>query len=104
MRSPLRARIETQLPPCLLDRVKTVCARLAPLGWRELLLAHGVDILATDLRTELLRPLTSIDRHITGFQDFALEGCRGIEPGRPALSLLYHALASPQVVANADGQ
>src|SRR5262249_23531494 len=34
---------------------------------------------------------------VPGFEDFALEGRRAIEPGQPARSLLYHALASPRV-------
>jgi hypothetical protein len=36
-------------------------------------------------------------------EDFALEGRRGIEPGRPARSLLYHAFASPAVVTDGAG-
>ena len=45
----------------------------------------------------LSQPLSQIDRTVPGFEDFALEGQRGIEPGRPARSLLFHALASPNV-------
>src|SRR5205085_8625005 len=35
---------------------------------------------------------------------FAAEGHRGIEPGQPARSLLYHALASPNVVGTFSGK
>ena len=77
----------------------SVCDRLADAGWVELLQAHGLDLRARDLAAELSRPLPAVDRTQPGFGDFALEGVRGIEPGRPALSLLYHALASPEVHA-----
>src|SRR5258708_34948262 len=82
----------------LIDQVSAACRRLAPAGWRELMRLHGLDISAKDLARELSRPLANIDRSIPGFEDFAWEGVRGIEPGRPALSLLFHALASPHVV------
>ena len=87
----------------LLDDVRAVCGRLAPHGWADLLAAHGLDLEAADLGAELARPLTAIDRDIPGFEDFAAEGIRGVEPGIPARSLLFHALASPNVTARADG-
>ena len=93
----------------LIDQVKTICDRLAPLGWRDLLLAVSggkLDIVAGNpaaLAVALAAPLAAIDRTVAGFQDFALAGKRGIEPGQPAQSLLYHALASPGVVASATG-
>jgi hypothetical protein len=82
----------------LIDAVRSVCDRLANNGWADLLQAHGLDLGAQDLAAELSRPLP-VDRTQPGFRDFALEGVRGIEPGRPAFSLLYHALASPDVRA-----
>lgn len=84
----------------LIDDVRGVCARLAPQGWAALLTRHGLDITRTDLAAELSRALPQIDRTVPGFEDFALEGQRGIEPGNPARSLLYHALASPNVAQN----
>ncbi|MES1022902.1 hypothetical protein ABN584_08380 [Gloeocapsa sp. BRSZ] len=81
----------------LIDEVKQVCDRLASQGWRDLLLQHGLDITATDLQQELAKELPSIDRTLAGFTDFASDGIRGIEPGSPARSLLYHALASSAV-------
>jgi hypothetical protein len=87
----------------LLEEVRAVCDRLAPHGWAELLAAHGLDIAADDLGVELARQLTGIDRDVPGFEDFAAEGIRGVEPGIPARSLLFHALASPNVTAGADG-
>ncbi|MGH2840579.1 MAG: hypothetical protein ACRDKY_07130, partial [Solirubrobacteraceae bacterium] len=88
----------------LIDDVTAACERLAPAGWAELLAAHGLDIGAADLRAELLRELDAIDRDVPGFEDFADEGTRAIEPGRPAESLLYHAFASPNVLTGADGR
>ncbi|KAB8333993.1 hypothetical protein SD80_010855 [Scytonema tolypothrichoides VB-61278] len=83
----------------LIDDVKRVCDRLAPLGWRDLLLAHGVDITAANLKQELTKELPNINRTIKGFEDFAFEGKRAIESGNPARSLLFHAFASPNVVS-----
>ena len=51
----------------------------------------------------LAQPLSQIDRTVPGFEDFALEGTRGIEPGSPARSLLFHALASPNVFQDGAG-
>ncbi|HZA25588.1 MAG TPA: hypothetical protein VFA32_23825 [Dehalococcoidia bacterium] len=82
----------------MIDEVQEVCNRLAGKGWSKLLLKHGLDITKSDLRAELDRELPQIDRTVPGFEDFAAEGRRGIEPGNPNRSLLYHALASPNVV------
>ncbi|MDC8760008.1 hypothetical protein [Janthinobacterium fluminis] len=91
----------------LLDAVKASCARLAPLGWRDLLLAATggeLDIGAADLRQELLKPLTAIQRGLAGFGDFSTAGTRAVTPGQPDLSLLYHAFASATVVARPDAR
>ncbi|YBV93570.1 hypothetical protein M1D53_29005 (plasmid) [Bacillus sp. PK9-021] len=88
--------------PLLKEQVKQICNRLAPHGWRELLCKQGLDIATPALEAELQKEL-KIDRTIKGFEDFALEGKRGIEPGQPARSLLYHALASPNVNTSIDG-
>ena len=87
----------------LIDDVRAVCQRLAPHGWHELLRSHGLDITASDLQQELHKELPAIDRRMAGFEDFASEGRHGIEPGQPARSLLYHALASPNVLFGAEG-
>src|SRR5947209_12600094 len=81
----------------LLSGVEAAVKRLGPLGWTALLKHHGVDLTAKDLASELSKPLTRIDRSFPGFEDFAREGVRGIEPGAPAASLLFHAFASPRV-------
>ena len=82
----------------LIDQVRVACKRLAGSGWHALLNHHGLDIEARDLASELAKPLSRIDRSFPGFEDFAREGMRGIEPGKPAHSLLFHAFASPQVL------
>ncbi|MDT4965739.1 MAG: hypothetical protein QOJ64_476 [Acidobacteriota bacterium] len=87
----------------LIDEVKAMCDRLAPHGWAELFKEHELDITAADLKAELARSLPMIKRGVKGFEDFALEGKRGIEPGHPARSLLYHGFASPEVQRRLDG-
>ncbi|MBV1859039.1 MAG: hypothetical protein KUG77_11565 [Nannocystaceae bacterium] len=82
----------------IIDDVKSLLEDLAPHGWKELLAAHGLDIVAADLERELARDLSAtVDRDLPGFREFALEGHRGITPSNPARSLLYHALATPEV-------
>lgn len=87
----------------LIDAVKNACKRLAPLGWEALLRRHGLDITRANLAAELQRELT-VDRSVSGFEDFLLTGTRGIQPGTPAASLLYHALASPDVHPTPTGE
>lgn len=81
----------------LLHSMETLCKRLAPLGWSALLKRHGLDLGSANLAAELQRELGKIDRHVAGFEDFTSAGKRAIEPGKPAASLLYHALASARV-------
>ncbi|MED3025637.1 MULTISPECIES: hypothetical protein [Bacillus cereus group] len=85
----------------LREQVKQICARLAPHGWGDLFWKHNLDITASNLEEELEKEL-DINRTIKGFEDFSLEGKRGIESGQPARSLLYHALASPNVTIGVD--
>lgn len=88
----------------LIDDVKQICTRLASQGWRNLLLQHELDITASDLNQELSKNLTAINRKLKGFEDFSLDGIRGIEPGSPARSLLYHAFASSAVHLTPDNE
>jgi hypothetical protein len=74
----------------LIEDVANVCRRLGDHGWRDLLLRvtdSALDITAAELGQELAMPLARIDRTVPGFEDFAAEGERGIEPGMPARSL-----------------
>ena len=86
----------------LIDEVQQLCERLAPAGWSDLLRLHGLDIEARPLAQALSMPL-AIDRNVKGFEDFSLLGGRAIEPGNPARSLLYHAMASPNVTEGVEG-
>lgn len=91
----------------LANQVVAACRRLAPHGWRGLFLkltAGTLDLTAPDLASRLLQSLPQIDRSLPGFEDFADAGHRAIEPGQPALSLLFHAFASPNVLQNGSGQ
>ncbi len=89
----------------LIADVKRICDRLASAGWRALMLKHGIDIQQSSEQAlaEALDQLVEVDRRIPGFEDFVTasiqsDSARGIEPGSPAASLLYHAFASPNVV------
>ncbi len=84
----------------LIDEVRTCCLRLAKEDdhWIDLFRLHGLDITAEQFPHELQKDL-HVDRSFPGFQDFAAEGHHAIEPGKPCQSLLYHALASPNVLS-----
>src|ERR1700761_6001634 len=74
----------------LIDAVAAACNRLAPLGWRQMLLdvsGGELDITAADLRAELAKTLGKIDRNYPGYGDFNAAGQRGIEVGKPNQSL-----------------
>jgi hypothetical protein len=87
----------------LLHPVKALCAKLARNPrWKALFARHGLNLAAADLAKALQKPL-AVDRSLVGFDDFADDGRRAIEPGSPSRSLLYHALASPNVVTAPDG-
>src|SRR5258708_18584713 len=83
----------------LLAEVKQLLDRLVPRGWGKLFEKHGLDLTVSlsKLQGELTRPLSGIDRTLPGFEEFALDGIRAVEPGIPGRSLLYHALASSDV-------
>src|SRR5215469_12249734 len=80
----------------LTNELQAILKRLSAAGWREIFLQHDLDLAAADLATELARD-PKVQRSAPGFEDFSLSGHRAIEPGDPALSLLYHGLASPLV-------
>src|SRR4051812_26225056 len=81
----------------LIDDMKAICHRLASAGWQDLFGDHGLDLEAADLAHELARPLPGIRRDRPEVRDFSASANRGIEPGRPSASLLYHVLALPDV-------
>jgi len=69
--------------------------------WQGLLADVGLPINAktpVDFLAALTKPI-KINRDVPGFEDFDLDGTRGIEGGDPGRSLLYHAFASSKVVS-----
>ena len=88
----------------LINEVKKVLEDLSGHGWSGLFKAHGLNINSSSLENELNKDISgSINRNLPGFKDFAKEGRRGITPGVPAHSLLFHALASPNVLLDEKG-
>ena len=93
----------------LIDDVKTICDRLGPRGWGDLLRAVTGGSLNIEqpspsaLRSALQAEIARIDLTMPGFEDFNAAGRRAITPSKLSESLLYHALASPRVVRGASG-
>jgi len=90
----------------MLDDLRTCLSRLSGGGW-QLLFAHlNLDPNSPTLRDDLLAPthLSALELAlIDGFGDIAPDARRLIEPGRPAQSILFHALTSPNVARDIDG-
>lgn len=89
----------------LSDDFRAILIRLNEGGWEPIFDALGLDIGAANLKDAVLRPVADIGsvNAIPGFEEVAPEARRPIEPGQPAKSLLFHALASPAVQAAPDG-
>jgi hypothetical protein len=69
-------------------------------SWAPYLSQAGLDL--TDASEEtllryLLQPI-AVNFTLQGLEDLSRQTCRGIEPGDPARSLLYHVLTSPHVL------
>src|SRR5690349_5074161 len=93
----------------LIDKVFALCKeKLVGNAWDILFKeGHGLDInqsTAANLADVLLNQELRINRKIPGFEDFADDLAHGIVPLRPAHCLLYHAVASPNVVVGIDGK
>lgn len=92
----------------LINEVKAICDRLAPLGWRKLfqdVTGNSLDIQQATpaaLKTALEKVVT-INRGLEGFEDFHPDGKQAVTPGEPARSLLLHALACPRVKRDGAG-
>ncbi|MEO6282991.1 MAG: hypothetical protein ABIN80_13800 [Dyadobacter sp.] len=81
-----------------LTQLSEICQRLAPFGWTALLKRHGLNIEAPNLEAEIYKDISAtIDRNISGFEDFISSGRRAVEPYIPCKSLLFHAFSSPNV-------
>jgi hypothetical protein len=77
----------------IVDDVKALWAHIQTTSWAAVFRAHGVRPEVEKWHEANLR----VDRRQPGFEDFAADARRAIEPGDPAHSLIYHALASPRV-------
>lgn len=68
-------------------------------NWATYLQSAGLDLSGAtqDTLVDLLLTPIQVNFRLRGLEEFSREGRRGIEPGAPARSLLYHVLASPQV-------
>jgi hypothetical protein len=98
----------------LIEDVRAVLLRLwhhPGAAWPRVFAAHGWDrpaaqleaMPADRLRAQLTDSPLTVDRTRPGFGDFAPHADRLVAPGRPGKSLLYHALASPDVHPTAAG-
>ncbi|HEX3746067.1 MAG TPA: hypothetical protein VHW09_19130 [Bryobacteraceae bacterium] len=82
-----------------IERAYRAWDRLLP-KWNDYCLEAGLRLTGTPLESfadELLEPVR-VNFRLPGLEDFCRSGCRAIEPGDPARSLLYHIFASPGVV------
>jgi hypothetical protein len=89
----------------LIDELFRFCNSLGD-DWVALFAAHGLAIRQSSpatLANELLNQSLHVDRGIPGFEDFADDIAHAITPRLPAHSLLYHALASPNVSVGRNG-
>jgi hypothetical protein len=71
----------------LLQTIANMWDRLAPAGWDDLLLTHGLALPKTNASLDewtkaLAATLPSIRRDVPGFRDFTPQALRAIEPGR----------------------
>jgi hypothetical protein len=73
-----------------------VWLRLGP-HWAPYFKSAGLDLTKAtreNFREQLTAPI-KINLRVPGLEDLSTQCQRGVEPGDPALSLFYHALASP---------
>ena len=77
--------------------------RLAGAGWDSVFGKHGFSLRDVRSIDDLLRPLGGIDHRVPGFEDLHPAAFRAIEPGDPAKSLVYHALARPGIHPRPEG-
>ncbi len=77
----------------IVDDVKALWAHIQTTSWAAVFQSHGVRQDVVTWHKANIR----VDRRQPGFDDFAADARRAIEPGDPARSLIYHALASPRV-------
>ena len=81
-----------------IEQVWEVWQRLGP-HWAPYFNTAGLDLTKVtreNFRERLTAPI-KIKSRAPGLEDLSPKCQRGVEPGDPALSLFYHALASPHV-------
>lgn len=89
-----------------MEAFRQTLRRLANNGWQSIFSQLNVDPESPTLRDDLLVPtvLSPLEiARLPGFGDISPTAQRAIEPGDPARSLLFHALASPGVTTSLDG-
>jgi hypothetical protein len=77
----------------LADQMLALWQRLQATSWAQVFAPHNVP---DDVGLWPAQDL-AVDRSRAGFEDFAPGARRAVQPGDPAHSLIYHALASPHV-------
>ena len=90
----------------MIDDFRSALQRLSDGGWDPIFQFLGVDPRSATFREDLLKPVdrTAVEIALMpGFGDVAPGSVRPIEPGKPAHSLLFHALSSPGVIETPDG-
>jgi hypothetical protein len=73
--------------------VLALARSLADRGWTPTFAAHGIDLVTLRDEDDLRAERPGIDRTRVGFEDFAPDGLRLIEPGN--LALIASRLAAP---------
>jgi hypothetical protein len=88
-----------KISPELQSKINALWLRLKNTGWLGYLKSQGLELPETADAKMLINPIDSKKleelKLVKGFEDFG--GKRLIEPGYPALGLVYHMLANPLV-------
>lgn len=82
----------------IVDDIRVLWQHIQTTSWAAVFQAQGV---VPDV-AQWHQVAAGVDRQQPGFEDFAPDATRAIEPGDPAHSLIYHALASPRVRPSSD--
>lgn len=89
----------------LVQEFRELLLRLGNSGWQPLFDKFGLKPESDSLKDDFLRDVDDIAtiRSLAGFEELCSHARRLIEPGKPAESILFHALASPAVRTAPDG-
>ena len=89
-----------------MEEFRKLLLRLSENGWLPIFTLLGIDPNSPTLRQDLLTEvsLSQIElSQVPGFGDLTPAARKSIEPGVPSHSILFHALASPDLVTTPDG-